>query len=239
MLTIACAMSAFISYHSGPALAEQPSRQSRWSQSFGTDSEMGPLCELAAALMLQAGSLAGYQSFATIEHIRQAGLSSTPSHDRERNCEMSTSVNGKRSHVAIILLPKGEFVRRFLAANDLTDEAAAANLVAYYSSSLKSVFLPESFSPDNVDNRSDLLHELVHHAQDVVDPDMGRFERERRAYEAQIAYLKRAGKPQEANFLKIIMLMQGTDPNEYDYDGRSSTADGRAHSLKKTGRPVR
>ena len=95
--------------------------------------------------------------------------------------------------------------------------------------------MPEGFSAEDADDRSDLLHELVHHAQDVAEPELDRFERERRAFAAQIAYLKKAGEADEADFLTIIMLMQGTDPAKLDYDGQlAATSKGRRSRIAGT-----
>ncbi len=184
---------------------------------------MGSLCEAAAALMLEAGTLAGYNASASVEHAAPLATVASAAPKRHQDCELSTSVNGVRSRVAVVVLSKAEFRDRFLNANSLADDAAADDLVAYYSNSLKTIFLPEGFSAEDAANRSDLLHELVHHEQDVADPGLDRFERERRAYAAQIAYLDKVGRNREADFLKIIMLMQGTDPAKLDYGGQPAT----------------
>lgn len=73
-------------------------------------------------------------------------------------------------------------------------ENSGLDLQALYDHSDGSIYLPQGWRPDDLRQKSTLLHELVHHVQrsnNIVLPCMAAYERQ--AYELQIKWLRQEG----------------------------------------------
>lgn len=82
--------------------------------------------------------------------------------------------------------------------------AGSPLLRALYSQPANTVYLRKAWDADKLRDRSELLHELVHHFQNIHSLKYGcGAEREKLAYELQIKWLKEQGIADPYEFLEI------------------------------------
>lgn len=77
-----------------------------------------------------------------------------------------------------------------------------SRLRALYSQHVSTIYLRSNWSPDKLDDRSELVHELVHHFQNVHNlPYACNAAREALAYELQLEWLRQQGVRNPYDFL--------------------------------------
>jgi hypothetical protein len=99
--------------------------------------------------------------------------------------------------------------------------AASPLLRALYSQPAGTVYLRKNWDRSNVRDRSELLHELVHHFQNVHDLKYGcAAEREKLAYDLQIAWLREQGvaDPYELLEINAFFVVMASVCRDADHD---------------------
>ncbi len=86
-------------------------------------------------------------------------------------------------------------------------ENAGVELQALYNFSERTIYLPQGWQPNDLRQRSALLHELVHHVQrfnDIALPCPAAYERQ--AYQLQILWLREQGVTRPYELIKTNEL---------------------------------
>ena len=103
---------------------------------------------------------------------------------------------------AIRFVPPEELVKRYTGG-----KSTAPHIGALYSHKDDTIYLPDGWNPDNLRDRSALLHELVHHLQMANNVKAAcRAEYEWDAYRLQIAWLREKGIEDPLKFLGINLM---------------------------------
>jgi hypothetical protein len=93
-------------------------------------------------------------------------------------------------------------------------------LAAFFSSG--TIYLPDTFDPDDPLSQSELLHEAVHAAQMASDAAPDAYSAEQEAYAVQARWLEARGLAEEASVVRLFGLLKGIDPKSVAYGMESS-----------------
>jgi hypothetical protein len=93
------------------------------------------------------------------------------------------------------LMPKIAYLSEEDMQEMLCPSGQCLEIVAFYDNDSKTIVLREGFDPTKEYDLSILLHEFVHHLQNIngMQPSRCRGDRERQAYEVQRTFLKERG----------------------------------------------